>query len=257
MAESFRDNLTEAGLFRQTMPAVVGRAQPFIFVSYAREDCHFVYPEIERLRADGYTIWYDKEQIRASHLWSNEINEAMESCSCCLVFITRRSANSPLVIAEIKQALSLDKPLIAIYWQKIALPPDLRHDLLRIQGLEFYDLHRPSYESQLDRALSEFVGPRHHSEQEHYREPIRQPTSSHAAQGVSPKVIVFVLILAGTCSLFLGALMAIVPYFGSSVPGDPVANQTMGLTVGGLFVVVALGFYLAASIVYRKYLGSK
>jgi len=56
-------------------------SEPFIFVSYARENCNFVYPEIDRLKAEGYKIWYDKEQIRPSHLWSNEINEAIEACS--------------------------------------------------------------------------------------------------------------------------------------------------------------------------------
>src|SRR5687767_3070132 len=96
--------------------------EPFIFVSYAREDCYFVYPEIERLKGEGYYIWYDKKQIRPGRSWSNEINEAIEACSCFLVFITKRSVASKLVIGEIRQALNLKKPLMAIYWQKVVLP---------------------------------------------------------------------------------------------------------------------------------------
>ena len=31
--------------------------EPYIFISYAHKDSDFVFPEIERLTADGFKIW--------------------------------------------------------------------------------------------------------------------------------------------------------------------------------------------------------
>lgn len=64
-------------------------SEPFIFVSYARGDRDFVYPEIERLKAEGYRIWYDKDEIQLGRSWSREIDEAIAACTCFLVFVTQ------------------------------------------------------------------------------------------------------------------------------------------------------------------------
>jgi hypothetical protein len=232
--------------------------EPFIFVSYARENCDFVYPEIERLKADGYTMWYDKEQIRASHFWSNEINAAIEACSCFLVFITARAVESQRVIGEIKQALSLKKPVIAIYWHKVVLPPGLHDHLQKIQGLEFYDLHRRAYESQLGRALTECVPPKPRSvEKNDSFAKAADLKSSEVTHGISPKLVCFILILLGLGFSFFAIVVAVVPFFGSAVPGDPLANPLAGFAAGFLFLLVAFGLYIAAFAVYRKYLRTK
>jgi len=231
--------------------------EPFIFVSYARENSNFVYPEIERLKATGYRIWYDKEQIRAGRSWSNEINGALEACACFLVFITMRAVESERVIGEIRQALSLKKPVIAIYWQKVVLPPDLQDHLHRIQGLEFYDLHRPSYESQLGRALSESVEPRPRAEKRNDLAHGRDVTSSQIPRGISPKPICFILILVGVAFSFFAIIVAVVPFFGSPVPGDPLANHVAGFMVGALFMAIAVGLYIGAFAVYRRHLRTK
>jgi hypothetical protein len=231
--------------------------EPFIFVSYARENCNFVYPEIERLKAEGYRIWYDKEQIRPSHLWTNEINEAIEACSCFLVFVTVRAIKSERVIGEIKQALSRNKPVIAVYWQKIMLPLDLHDHLQRIQGLEFYDLHRPAYESQLGRALTECVPRQRRAVEKNDRLATADLKSSEVTHGISPKLVCFILILLGAGSSFFAIVLAVVPFFGSAVPGDPLANPLAGFGAGLLFLMIAFGLYLAAFAVYRKYLRRK
>lgn len=232
--------------------------QPFIFVSYARDNCNFVYPEIERLKEEGYRIWYDKEQIRPSHLWSNEINEAIETCSCFLVFITARAVESERVIGEIKHALSLNKPVIAVYWHKIMLPPGLHDHLQRIQGLEFYDLHRPTYESQLSRALTECVPPKRRAVEKNDRvAKAADLKSSEVTHGISPKLVCFILILLGVGLSFFAIVAAVVPFFGSAVPGDPLANPLAGFGAGFLFLMIAFGLYIAAFAVYRKYLRRK
>jgi hypothetical protein len=232
--------------------------EPFIFVSYAREDCYFVYPEIERLKAEGYSIWYDKKQIRPGRSWSNEINEALKSCCCFLVFITMRAVGSERVKDEIRRALYLKKPLIAIYWQKVVLPPELQDHLQDIQGLEFFDMDRPTYELQLGRALSESVEPKPRpKEPNDLRAPTVDVTSSHITPGISPKLICFILTLLGALFSFLAIVTAAMPFFGSHVPGDPLANPLSGFLVGSFFLAIAIGLYIAAFAVYRNYLRRK
>lgn len=232
--------------------------EPFIFVSYAREDCYFVYPEIERLIVEGYYIWCDKKQIRPGRSWSNEINEALESCSCFLVFITKRSMDSDRVKDEIRAALRLKKPVVAIYRQKVVLTPDLQEHLQDIQGLEFFDLDRPSYELQLGRALSESVEPKPRPKEEN--DALTRTvdiTSSHITTGISPKLICFILILLGALFSFLAIVTAALPFFGSQVPGDPLASPVSGFMVGSFFLAIAIGLYIAAFAVYRNYLRRK
>ena len=69
--------------------------EPFIFVSYARADHELVYPEIRRLKGEGYRVWCDRWDIQPGLAWADEIyEEAIEdfSCSCFVVFATRASA---------------------------------------------------------------------------------------------------------------------------------------------------------------------
>lgn len=235
------------------------RREPFIFVSYAREDCNFVFPEIERLKDDGYEIWYDKEQIQAGHRWSDQIREALEACSCFLVFITKRAVDPERrVLDEIRLALCLKKPLIAVYRQKVKLPLDLQGHLQEIQGLEFYDLDRPTYESQLGRALSQWVKPKPccDGKGEDLTQTVNA-TTSHIATGISPKLIFFILIVLGVFFSLFAIVTAAVPFFGNQVPGDPLGNPFAGFAAGALLLVIAIGLYISAFAVYRKHLRKK
>ena len=48
-------------------PAYQGDA-PYIFVSYAHDDAALVYPEITRLKEQGFNVWYD-EGISPGATW--------------------------------------------------------------------------------------------------------------------------------------------------------------------------------------------
>ena len=44
---------------QRPFPAYQGD-EPYVFVSYAHDDAPVVYPEISRLRDQGFNIWYDE-----------------------------------------------------------------------------------------------------------------------------------------------------------------------------------------------------
>jgi hypothetical protein len=51
---------------------------PYIFVSYAHADAALVYPELVRLKAHGFNIWYD-EGIEPGQTWRDSPRDTMPS----------------------------------------------------------------------------------------------------------------------------------------------------------------------------------
>jgi hypothetical protein len=80
---------------------------PYIFVSYAHEDAALVYPELTRLRDQGFNIWYD-EGISPGSTWRDEVALALTQCSVFLFFVSPRSVVSSNCMNEVNFSLSRD-----------------------------------------------------------------------------------------------------------------------------------------------------
>ena len=50
--------------------------EPYIFVSYSHTDSSSVFPELSRLKNQGFNIWYD-EGIEAGTEWREELGKAI------------------------------------------------------------------------------------------------------------------------------------------------------------------------------------
>ncbi|MCZ6774144.1 MAG: TIR domain-containing protein, partial [Proteobacteria bacterium] len=74
---------------KRPVPAYQGD-DPYVFVSYAHEDAELVYPEIARLYAEGFNIWYD-EGIGPGWTWRDEVALALTQCKVFHYFVTVRS----------------------------------------------------------------------------------------------------------------------------------------------------------------------
>ena len=222
---------------------------PFIFVSYANRDDDFVHREIERLKSEGYKLWYDQD-LQPARFWDDEIRKAITACACFMVFITEDSALSKHVCEEIKQALSENKPFIGIYWDNVELPAGLQEVVRKRQTLDRYSMHQSAYEQPLSKALIE-----------HIRTPLTPkkaaivpPPDPPPPDDRLPKVVFFVLIAAALISLFLAGLFNITPDYISRSPEELAMNRLMGLILGGMFVFISLGLSGAAFVVFRMYL---
>ena len=228
--------------------------RPFIFVSYVREDSDFVYPEIERLEKQGYKIWYDKGELIPSFIWDKLISEAIEACSCFIVFITQDSVNSENVRKEIRQALDANKPFISIYWEEVQeeeYPPEFQEFVEPIQSrqaLERYVLLKHEYEESLSRALAP------------YRRPGFEPPAPPQPDPrlyVLPQIVFFILAPLAVIFLLLAAILAFAPFFASALPGDPLNNRLGGVAAGILFAAIACGLGGAAFAVRWIFLRRK
>jgi len=61
-----------------------------VFVSYKAEDRRRVYPLVEALEADGFTVWWDT-QIGGGDSWRETIQEQLESARCVIVVWSKQS----------------------------------------------------------------------------------------------------------------------------------------------------------------------
>lgn len=211
--------------------------KPFIFISYARRDSRLIYPEIRRLRYNGYELWYDRADIRPGRNWADETDKAIRECSCFVVFMTPGAALSKYVGYEINQALEAGKPFIRIDWEKIDLAPQIQQRISQIQSLERYLLHQSEYEEQLRRSLSEYVGQLARGASD------ESPTGLHggAPRPISPLLAPAIFLLA--------MLTAVVPRFAPATFGGPASN-----TLAALLVFFSVVLSTATFVINLKHL---
>ena len=127
--------------------------EPYVFVSYAHEDAALVYPELSRLRDDGFNIWYD-EGISPGASWRDELALALTECSVFLFFITARSVNSRNCIREVEFSLSREREIICVYLEEVKLPIGLELGLGGTQAVVRSDHSTAMYQVKLKDALS-------------------------------------------------------------------------------------------------------
>lgn len=221
--------------------------RPFIFVSYANRDKDFVHAEIERLKSQGFKVWYDQGELQPGRFWDDEIRKAITACACFMVFITEDSAVSRHVREEIEQALSENKPFIGVYVDNVELPAGLQELVRKRQTLDRHSM-QSAYEGRLSTALSEYVPP----------EPKNGIMPPAPPPGPDPdilaKVVFFGLIAAALFSFSLVLLVNIAPPFISKTPAELKQNWQVGLISGINFAVIGLGLSAGAFTVFRKYL---
>ena len=123
--------------------------EPYLFVSYAHDDAHLVYPIVERLVMDGYRIWYD-DGIRGGENWRKIISDKISRCSQFLLFVSKESCESYDVHAEINLALDLHKKFVIINLDNTQLPNEYRMYLMNVNQIHY---HSEDYYRKLKDAL--------------------------------------------------------------------------------------------------------
>lgn len=68
---------------------------PYIFVSYSHQDNDVVFPSIQWLRDQGFTIWYDEGNSPGAS-WREELAESILGCDL-LSFCFRPSPPAPTI----------------------------------------------------------------------------------------------------------------------------------------------------------------
>ena len=127
--------------------------EPYMFVCYSHEDRELVYPEIARLHAAGFHVWYD-EGIAPGSEWSETLARQIKRCGTFLYFVTPNSVASEHCRREINFALEQPCGIVAVHLKRTELPDGLKLSLSNRQAILKYEHPPASYESKLHQALT-------------------------------------------------------------------------------------------------------
>jgi len=106
----------------------------FIFISYARRDARDLAVRLrDDLLAGGHQVWLDTAEIEGGASWSNEIEEAIETCDIALALLSHGAFVSEICRAEQLRALRKNKTVIPILVQPNAERP------LHLEHLNYRD----------------------------------------------------------------------------------------------------------------------
>jgi predicted ATPase len=125
-----------------------------VFVSYARKDRDQVQPWVQQLHEAGVSLWIDERDIDAAHLWTEEIIEAIHSCTVLLLMLSPASAASEHVVREVTFALEQHKRLLPLVLEPVALPSNLQYPLTGLQQIELFHGDQEQKRTALLRALT-------------------------------------------------------------------------------------------------------
>ena len=104
---------------------------PYIFVSYSHKDASVVFPELSRLREQGFKLWFD-EGIEAGTEWREEIAQAIRNARLFLYYVTpqsvhsencRKEVNFAVEDARVGQMTDYDRLLLDV-WTKGSIVPE-------------------------------------------------------------------------------------------------------------------------------------
>ena len=187
-------------------PAYQGN-EPYVFVSYAREDSDVVYPELRWLKDQGFNIWYD-EGISPGHEWRDELAAHIEESSLFLYFVTPRSAISEHCQREVNFAIDQKKQLLVVHLEETELPSGMGMSLSSLQAIMRYGLSDQEYRFKLLKGTSDHI-------QRGIAQVAEPPTKM---TGIAPRV---------TAVVGLTGLLIVVAAFvtWNPDPAEPIAKQ--------------------------------
>jgi|TARA_B100000315_G_scaffold260853_1_gene326368 tetratricopeptide (TPR) repeat protein len=140
---------------KRPFPAYHG-SDPYVFVSYAHKDAHHIYPEITRLRQQGFNIWYD-EGIDPGTTWNDEVALAITQCHLFLYYLTPKSVTSEHCQQELNFAQTQERKVLAVFLEPTKLPPGLALSLGNKQAIIRNDHTTAVYQTKLFDSLTTLV----------------------------------------------------------------------------------------------------
>lgn len=127
-----------------------------IAVSYSRTDAAKVEPLLEALRAEGLSVWFDKD-IPGGTLWEEIIARKYRAAGGLAFFISRASLESQRCFEEVSTARTLNKPIFPVLIEKLKLPDELPDRfVLTLQARNTIDLYDSDAEAGTQKLLKAF-----------------------------------------------------------------------------------------------------
>ncbi len=113
--------------------------QPYVLVSYSHKESSIVYPELNWLTENGFSVWWD-EGIEAGTEWTDELANAIENADLFLFMVTPESVKSQHCRNEVLLAINHEIPVISLHLVKTELPGGLELTISSRQAIHKYEL---------------------------------------------------------------------------------------------------------------------
>lgn len=110
---------------------------PYIFVSYSHKDSNFTISIINRLKKEGYHVWYD-DGIDPGTEWDENIANHIENCSYFVAVISNNYLQSDNCKDELNYSRDLNKNRLLVYIEECTLPSGMAMRLNRLQSIHKY-----------------------------------------------------------------------------------------------------------------------
>lgn len=93
-----------------------------VMISYSRKDKDFIRQIDQALRANGYEVWVDWEDIPPTADWWNEIQAGIEAANAFIFVISPDSVQSNVCRRELEHALAHHKRLLPVLYRSVSEP---------------------------------------------------------------------------------------------------------------------------------------
>ena len=110
-----------------------------IFISYSRKDSMIVNEFVNRLEAEGFRVWIDRDGIESGDAFKKVIVHAIKESSIVAFFSSEHSNTSPWTAKEINIAVHYDKPIIPIKIDKTVYNDEVEFDLVSLDYVDYTD----------------------------------------------------------------------------------------------------------------------
>lgn len=127
---------------------------PYVFICYAHDEREAVVGQIDWLRSQGFTVWFD-EAIEAGSRWSDDLARAVEGCSAFLYFLCPRSVSSRYCLDEVHFALECSRPIVPVEIAPVTLTPGLKLSLGGTHRLFMHKMEPDEFRRKLAKGLKD------------------------------------------------------------------------------------------------------
>ena len=112
--------------------------QPYLFISYCRQDWENVSPIIEYLSKAGYRIWYDRG-IAPGTEWPEVIAGHLDRSCVFLACISKRSMESHNCRKEFNFAIMKNMDFIGIILEDVTFTQVMKMQMATVQAIKYYE----------------------------------------------------------------------------------------------------------------------
>lgn len=136
--------------FKPIQPDIIDENQPYIFISYSRQDLKNIQVILKILRENHFRFWYDVGMKSGSE-WAEELGKKIQNCNQFLVLLSPNTVESRFVKKEIIMAVNVRKSneICVIYLQETILSKGLQLLLDDIQAIHKDSLSTSDFERAL------------------------------------------------------------------------------------------------------------